>query len=217
MKKKIFAIWWWEIWTGKLYQNQADSCIDQKMLELIGKEKPYIVFISWYWRSEWYYKRFDQFFEQHFTIPTYNIENIYEDDCEKDVRMITESADLIYIWWGDTYKMMQIFNSNWVSKILREKYEAWVMMAWVSAWAIIWFENGVSDSHPTQKPYWIVEWLWLIKWTCCPHYNSEEWRKEILDSCDFEIYWIPDKSAIYFEDWVHIWTYWDWVLTRKKI
>ncbi len=204
--KKIFAIWWGEIGTWKLYQEDVDTYIDQQMLDLLGIDEPKILFIPGFGRSPGYNEKFTSYFKKHFWIVVVVIEDIYSKTGNSSLERESTEADLIYIGWGDTVWMISSFREHGNDILLKKLYDQWVMMAGVSAWAICWFEYGVSDSHPTQKPYGQIKWLWFLDWICCPHYGNEEWRKEFFALSYFDLhttwYGIPDSTALYFENWV---------------
>jgi len=213
--KKIFAIGWWEIWTGKLFQDNADACIDSEMLRLLWEEDPRIAFIPWCWRDDiqWYCDKFKKFFIDNFSLTPKSLESIYDEMTGEEFVEETKDIDLLYIWGWNTVEMLKIFKEKGIDKRLKELYENWVMMAWVSAWAICWFEYWVTDSHPTKKPYGEMEALWFVEWICCPHYDSESERKEILEELVEEYgkkwYGIPDGCALYIENGVVQFVEWD--------
>ena len=205
--KKIFAIWWGEIGTGK-HPDDVDPRVDKKLLEYCGKETPNIVFIPWYERDyDLYCQKFSSFFQTHFSLTPTCLETIYTETYEMiELENLLLWADIIYIWWGNTPKLVTFLQASWIDKIL-EAYTTWVVLSWVSSWAMCRFEYGISDgdSHADEeKSYQLIKWLWFISWICCPHLDSELGRKSVLEQAIKETglkwYWIDDGEAIYLDE-----------------
>lgn len=93
------------------------------------------------------------------------------------------NSDIIYVSWWNTLKMMTIWRKLAVDKILLKAYKKWIVLSWVSAWAICWFKYWNSDSRKFtswSNKFIKVSWLWIIEALVCPHYNSEIHRQEDL-------------------------------------
>ena len=71
--------------------------------------------------------------------------------------------------------MLAVWKEWGLDKILRKAYQKGVVMSGVSAGAICWFENGVTDSWSSNLK--LMPCLNFIKGTCCPHYDEEPERK----------------------------------------
>jgi len=54
-------------------------------------------------------------------------------------------------------------------------WEAGVILAGMSAGAICWFEQGVTDSYAERLG--VLECLGLLGGSCCPHYDGEPERR----------------------------------------
>lgn len=98
-------------------------------------------------------------------------------------------ADIIYVGGGNTDKMMCTWRQRGVDLLLIEAYNRGTVLCGLSAGAICWFENGISDSERLNNPEssdWEptpVEGLGLISGTCCPHYDSEgTWRRQACEN-----------------------------------
>jgi dipeptidase E len=64
-------------------------------------------------------------------------------------------------------------------KALRAAWNAGVVMAGISAGAICWFEDGITDSF--GMPFRALnDGLGFIRGGCCPHYDGEKERRAIL-------------------------------------
>jgi dipeptidase E len=60
-------------------------------------------------------------------------------------------------------------------EILREAWESGIVLAGISAGAICWFEQGVTDSFAGQLR--VLDCLGFLRGSCCPHYNGEAERR----------------------------------------
>ncbi len=84
------------------------------------------------------------------------------------------SQDLIYVGGGNTRSMLALWREWKVDTVLREAYEKGIVLAGVSAGAICWFEQCITDS---VWPLGALDGLKFVKGSCCPHYDSEPERR----------------------------------------
>ena len=71
--------------------------------------------------------------------------------------------------------MLAVWREWGLPEILKEASAAGVVLAGVSAGAICWFEQGVTDSWADQlRPLQCMGWL---SGSCCPHYDGEVERR----------------------------------------
>jgi peptidase E len=93
-----------------------------------------------------------------------------------DLRGFLLSQDLIYVGGGNTANMLAVWRVHGVDQILREAWDAGIILCGTSAGSICWFESGVTDSFGlTLKP--IEGCLGLLPGSNCPHYDSEPQRR----------------------------------------
>jgi len=65
-----------------------------------------------------------------------------------------------------------------VAELLREAWESGIVLAGVSAGAICWFEQGLTDSWADRlRP---LDCLGFLSGSCCPHYDGEAERRPSL-------------------------------------
>jgi dipeptidase E len=83
--------------------------------------------------------------------------------------------DIIYVGGGNTKSMLAVWRDWGLPQLLREAWEERVILAGVSAGAICWFQQGVTDSYADTLS--VLEGLGLIKGSCCPHYDGEPERR----------------------------------------
>lgn len=92
-----------------------------------------------------------------------------------DLRALVFAQDVIFVGGGNTRSMLAVWNEWGLPEILREAAASGVVMAGVSAGAICWFEQGVTDSWADRlRPLPCLGWL---SGSCCPHYDGELERR----------------------------------------
>lgn len=82
--------------------------------------------------------------------------------------------DVIYVGGGNTRSMLSLWREWGIDEILKEAYEQGTLLCGVSAGAICWFEQCVTDS---VWPLGVIDGLGFIEGSCCPHYDSEPTRR----------------------------------------
>ena len=92
--------------------------------------------------------------------------------------------DIIFVGGGNTKSMLAVWKEWELDKILYEAYKNGIIMSGVSAGAICWFTNGITDSFKDHQS--ILPCLNFVNGVCCPHYDEEPERipyvKRILEN-----------------------------------
>ena len=92
-----------------------------------------------------------------------------------DLREHVLSQDVIYVGGGNTKSMLGVWREWGLPEILREAWEAGVVLAGLSAGAICWFEEGLTDSWEGDlRP---LQCLGFLKGSSCPHYHGDPARR----------------------------------------
>lgn len=94
----------------------------------------------------------------------------------KSFEEILLNVDAIVVGGGNTLNMLGIWKAQGIDVILKKALKKGIVLSGGSAGSICWFENGVSDSRPTQLS--LVEGLGFLPYSNCPHY-AEKPRKEL--------------------------------------
>ena len=120
-----------------------------------------------------------------------------------ELRDFVLGHDLVYVGGGNTANMLAIWREHGLDEIVRDAWQAGVVLAGVSAGMICWFEGGVTDSFGPQLE--AMECLGLIPGSACPHYDGEELRRpryHELVAGGFPGGWAADDGvALHFEGW----------------
>jgi peptidase E len=116
-----------------------------------------------------------------------------------DVRSYLLNQDVIFIGGGNTKSMLAVWRDWGVPEILRAAWESGIVLTGVSAGAICWFEQGVTDSWAGGlRP---LDCLGFLPGSCCPHYDGEADRRPSYHSllASGEI-----AAGIAIEDWTGV-------------
>jgi dipeptidase E len=92
-----------------------------------------------------------------------------------DLRERVLEHDVVFVPGGNTANMLAIWRVHGFDAILREAWEAGIVLAGWSAGAICWFEAGVTDSFGPQLAG--MDCLGFLPGSACPHYDGEELRR----------------------------------------
>jgi peptidase E len=95
-----------------------------------------------------------------------------------DLRKLMLAQDAIFVCGGNTANMLAIWRVHGFDAILREAWEAGVVLTGWSAGMICWFEAGVTDSFGPQLEG-MRDGLGFLPGSACPHYDGEERRRPV--------------------------------------
>jgi dipeptidase E len=83
--------------------------------------------------------------------------------------------DIIYVGGGNTKSMLAVWRDWGLPELLREAWEERAILAGISAGAICWFGQGVTDSYAEKLS--VLDGLGFIQGSCCPHYDGDPERR----------------------------------------
>jgi peptidase E len=92
-----------------------------------------------------------------------------------DVRDFVLSRDIIFVGGGNTKSMLAVWREWGLDEALRQAWHEGVVLSGLSAGAICWFEQGVTDSWAGDLR--ALDCLGLLPGSCCPHYDGEPDRR----------------------------------------
>ena len=195
MKKHIIAIG-----GGSFARNSSSNLIEKYILNISGKDCPKICFLpTATGDDDSYIVRFYNIFTRLNCIPTH-IEFFHR---TPDIQSHIMKQDVVFVGGGNTKSMLAIWNDWGMSALLNNAYNQGVIMSGVSAGAICWFTNGITDSWNDELR--ILPCLDFISGTCCPHYDEEPSRipyvkKILLEEKVTNCISIEGGSAMHFID-----------------
>jgi dipeptidase E len=93
-----------------------------------------------------------------------------------DLREHILAQDIVVVSGGNTANLLAIWRVHGFDEILREAWDAGVVLTGASAGMICWFEAGVTDSFGPQLEG-MRDGLGFLPGSACPHYDGEELRR----------------------------------------
>ena len=111
--------------------------------------------------------------------------------------------DAIFVGGGNTKSMLAVWKDWGLDLILKKAYDRGVVMSGVSAGAICWFKNGLTDSWASELK--LMECMNFIPGNCAPHYDEEPERrpatkKFLQDQSITSMFGIEGGAALHFID-----------------
>lgn len=94
----------------------------------------------------------------------------------EDLRELALGSDVIAVCGGNTANMLAVWRVHGFDRILREAWEAGIVLTGWSAGMICWFEASITDSFGPQLEG-MRDGLGLLPGSACPHYHGEELRR----------------------------------------
>ena len=166
MKKHIIAIG-----GGGFGRKNTSNLIEKYILSLSLKTIPKICFLpTATGDNDNYIVRFYSIFTRLKCTPSH-IEFFKRTTNIKNHIM---KQDIVFVGGGNTKSMLAIWNAWGMSDVLNDAYNKGVIMSGVSAGAICWFTNGITDSWENELR--LLPCLDFISGNCCPHYDEEPSR-----------------------------------------
>jgi len=93
----------------------------------------------------------------------------------QELRDFLLGQDLVFVGGGNTANMLAVWRVHGIEQVLREAWDAGVVLAGWSAGMICWFAGGVTDSFGPQLE--AMDCLGWLAGSACPHYDGEERRR----------------------------------------
>ena len=195
MKKQIIAIG-----GGGFGRSPGEGLIEKYILDQSEKDVPNICFIPTATGDNEAYK-----VNYYSTFSKLDCSPSHLDFFKRtpDLKELILKQDVIFVGGGNTKSMLAVWKDWGLDLLLKEAYEKGVIMSGVSAGAICWFDQGITDSWAEDLK--VMDCLGFIEGACCPHYDEEPQRKpslnkfiteKVLKSC----YAVDGGCALHIED-----------------
>ena len=185
---------------GGFGANPGQGIIEEYILKQTKKKKPKICFIPTATGDNEAYK-----VNFYSTFTNLNCCPSHLDFFKRtpDLNDLIFNQDVIFVGGGNTKSMLAVWKEWGLDKILKKAYKNGVVMSGVSAGAICWFQNGITDSWASGLK--IMPCLNFIKGTCCPHYDEEPERrpavKKLLQSNKTkDVFAVDGGAALHIKD-----------------
>ena len=157
---------------GGFGRNPNHRKIEKYILELTGKEKPNVVFFpTASAENQAYIIQFYKCFTKMSCEPSHV--TFFQRTPRLD--SIINKADVIYVGGGNTKSMLAVWQEWKLDKLLLKSYNNGKILCGVSAGAICWFEQGITDSWASNLN--VMDCLGFLPEMACPHYQEEKDRR----------------------------------------
>ena len=157
---------------GGFGRNPNHRKIEKYILELTGKEKPNVVFFpTASAENQAYIIQFYKCFTKMSCEPSHV--TFFQRTPRLD--SIINKADVIYVGGGNTKSMLAVWKEWKLDKLILKAYNNGKILCGVSAGAICWFEQGITDSWASNLN--VMDCLGFLPEMACPHYQEEKDRR----------------------------------------
>ena len=157
---------------GGFGRNPNHRKIEKYILDLTGKEKPNVVFFpTASAENQAYIIQFYKCFTKMSCEPSHV--TFFQRTPRLD--SIINKADVIYVGGGNTKSMLAVWQEWKLDKLLLKAYKNGKILCGVSAGAICWFEQGITDSWASNLN--VMDCLGFLPEMACPHYQEEKDRR----------------------------------------
>jgi peptidase E len=89
------------------------------------------------------------------------------------------NQDVIWVGGGNTANMLAVWRVHGVDQVLREAWEAGIVLCGGSAGSLCWFECGTTDSFDLNQLQALHDGLGFLPGSHSPHYDGEEQRRPV--------------------------------------
>jgi dipeptidase E len=165
---------------GGFLMEDAPSPIDRLIAQLTGRERPKVCFIST--PSGDSVEMIDKFYVAFQSLGCAAVHLAF---FRKPFRASLPLADFtepllrqdaIFVGGGNTKSALAVWREWGLDRVLVEAWRRGILLSGMSAGAMCWFEEGLTDSYwgAGLKP---LRCLGLLSGGCCVHYNGEPERR----------------------------------------
>jgi dipeptidase E len=185
---------------GMFSMEPENGLLDKYILNLVPSERPKICFLGTASSDGQEYRdMFYNFFKKKNCEPTH----LALTDPPRNIASFIMKQDIIHVGGGNTSLIMQAWKEHGVDKIMKKAWNSGIILTGMSAGAICWFNDGITNPEPgvlTRLPC-----LGLLKGSFCPHYDERAelrhaYKKLILEKTIGEGYGAEDGVALHFVD-----------------
>jgi peptidase E len=159
---------------GGFSMESGNPLLDEYVLGLCRNERPKVCFLpSASGDADHYVVRFYRAFSAE-RCEASHISLFRREQGPEDLRAHLLSQDLIYVGGGSVISLLGVWRAHGVDRILREAWEAGVVLCGLSAGSLCWFDEAVTGFHGAPQR---VEGLGLLPFSNCVHYEPASERR----------------------------------------
>jgi dipeptidase E len=157
---------------GGFSQESGNPLLDDYVLGLTGNAEPRVCFLpTASGDADHYIVRFYKSFRER-ARPSH-ISLFRRERGVSDIRSHLLSQDLIYVGGGSLISLLGVWRAHGIDSMLREAYEAGVVLCGLSAGSLCWFAEAVSGYHGEVNR---VAGLGFVRHSNAVHYGDGDRR-----------------------------------------
>lgn len=155
--------------------------IDRLIVQETGKDKPNALFIPTASSDDMeYVETFKRAYGDAIGCPVDQLLLWRDELTENEIQAKIDWADLVYVGGGNTRKLLEMWRSRGVDRMLKKAAERGCVLSGLSAGANCWFKHANSDAPIMEGRTDILtmklDCLAFVDLTLCPHMAREEFR-----------------------------------------
>ena len=159
---------------GGFSMESGNPLLDDYVLDLCGSPRPRVCFLpSASGDADHYVVRFYRAFPAD-RCEASHISLFRREQGPEDLREHLLSQDLIYVGGGSVISLLGVWRAHGIDEILREAWEAGIVLCGLSAGSLCWFSEAVTGFHGAPR---CVEGLGLLPFSNCVHYEPGSERR----------------------------------------
>jgi dipeptidase E len=160
---------------GGFSMESGNPLLDDYVLGLCKVERPRVCFLpSASGDADHYIVRFYRAFSSH-RCEASHISLFRREQGPEDLRRHLLAQDLIYVGGGSVVSLLGVWRAHGIDTILREAWEAGVVLCGLSAGSLCWFEEALSGFHGEPRS---LPGLGLLPFSNCVHYEPGSKRRK---------------------------------------
>ena len=168
---------------GGFSMEAGNPLLDDYVLGLAPSARPRICFLpTASGDADHYIVRFYRAFPASRCEPSH-ISLFRREQGALDFRSHLLSQDIIYVGGGSVVSLLGVWRAHGIDEILREAWEAGIVLCGLSAGSLCWFAESVSGFHGEPCA---VEGLGILPWSNCVHFEAngarrDAYRRQLLE------------------------------------
>ena len=184
---------------GGFSMESGNPLLDDYVLALTGVERPKVCFLpTASGDADHYIVRFYRAFSGD-RCEASHISLFRREQGPSDIREHLLSQDLIYVGGGSVISLLGTWRAHGIDEILREAWEAGIVLCGLSAGSLCWFSEGVSGFHGTPQR---IEGIGMLPFSNCVHYERDGSRRSAFHAAIADGmcpgYAATDSAALHF-------------------
>jgi peptidase E len=153
--------------------ESENPLLDQYVLSLTGSQRPRVCFLpSASGDADHYIVRFYRAFPAA-VCEASHLSLFRREQGPSDIRRHLLAQDLIYVGGGSLVSLLGVWRAHGIDTILREAWQAGVILCGLSAGSLCWFAEAVSGFHGPPRR---LDGLGFLPFSNCVHYERSSHR-----------------------------------------